>query len=87
MVFIITLNWAAIKDDVIEVKTEILETVDTCGGSIRLVDKEATTVWGSTTVTFVEDTEIDVVIQLLNSNVQEHLNVVLSCNLKSDIPM
>ena len=42
-------------------KAEILETVDT---GIRLVEEEVTTVRGGTTVTLVEDIEVDILIQL-----------------------
>ena len=53
----------------------MLKTVDTGVGGIRLVDKEVTTVRGGTTVTLVEDAEVDILVEsaLLHSNTQEQL--------------
>ena len=52
--------------------------MDTDVSSIRLDDKEVTTVQGGTTVTVIEDAEVDIVIQLklLNSDAQEHFKAL-----------
>ena len=51
-------------------KAEMLETVDTGVGGIGVVDEEATTVRRGTTVTLVEDAEVEILTEseLLNSN-------------------
>ena len=62
-------------------KAEMLETVETGVGGIGLVDKEATIVRRGTTVTLVEDAEVEILIEseLLNSNAQEHLKSSTLC--------
>ena len=59
----------------------MLETVETGVGGIGLVDKEVTTVQRCTTVTLVEDAEVEIFIEseLLNSNAQEHLKSSTLC--------
>ena len=64
MVFIITLNCTAIKEDVAEVKAERLEMVDD-GVYGTLVEEEATTVDGSTAMAFVAVAEVDIANQLI----------------------
>ena len=64
MVFIMTLNCAAIKDEVAEVKAEMLEAVGTSVGGIGLADEEATTVRGGTTVTLVEGAKVGILVKL-----------------------
>ena len=59
----------------------MLEAVDTGVGGIGLVDKEVTTVRGGTTVTLVEDAEVDILVEsaLLHSNAQEQLKSSMLC--------